>query len=367
MKTCGLYIHIPFCLQKCAYCDFYSLASDDATKSAYINALILHMKQLSQSMEDVCIDTVYIGGGTPGLLSPVQLTELLRSMHECFSIHPQAEISMENNPAADAAHTLEAAREGGVNRLSIGLQSVHDHELSALGRLHRFAQFKDTLNCARAIGFDNISADLMYGIPHQTIDSLLTSIDTLTALAPTHISLYGLRVEEGTPFGRMGARLSLPDEDMQCEMYVQAVERLSKYGYARYEISNFAKDGFECRHNLRYWQRSDYIGLGPAAHSFYNGVRYSYPHSLSDYITSLNEGSLPAYDTFDAVTDLDAANERIMLGLRLEEGIDADDTLLRTCGTYLRSGFMWHHDGKLGFTTKGFLVSNTILASILDL
>ncbi len=366
MKKCGLYIHIPFCLQKCAYCDFYSKSTDEATKAAYIRALNLHMKRLSLSMEDVCVDTVYIGGGTPGLLTPEQLTNLLDTMHRAFHIHPDAEISMETNPAADAAATLAVACEGGVNRLSIGLQSVHECELKTLGRLHRYAEFEATVKDARSVGFGNISADLMYGIPHQTTDSLLASVDALSALEPTHISLYGLRVEEGTPFGRMGDRLILPDEDRQCEMYERAVERLSDNGYRRYEISNFAAEGYECRHNLRYWKREEYIGLGPAAHSYYDGIRYSYPRSLSDYISALEQGSLPPRDACDLITPSDAANERIMLGLRLERGIEVDEALLSTCEPYLSGGFMWTKDGKIGFTTKGFLVSNTILASIIN-
>lgn len=365
MRSCGLYIHIPFCLQKCAYCDFYSLSTDEATKTAYIQALTLHMKRLSQHMEDVCIDTVYIGGGTPGLLSPKQMTDLLDAMHASFYIHPQAEISMETNPAADAAATLSAARNGGVNRLSVGLQSVHDIELQTLGRLHRIGEFADTLKSARAVGFENISVDLMYGIPHQSVESLIESIDRLSSYHPTHISLYGLRVEEETPFGRMGEKLTLPNEDDQCEMYERAVEQLSAYGYHRYEISNFEKDGNVCRHNLRYWQRGEYIGLGPGAHSFFDGVRYSYPRSINHYITRLAEGELPSYEAYDALHAEDIENERIMLGLRLECGIEADDALLSDCMPYIRGGFMWNRDHRIGFTTKGFLVSNVILASII--
>lgn len=366
MRSCGLYIHIPFCLQKCAYCDFYSFSTDESTKAAYIHALNLHMKRLSPSMEDVCIDTVYIGGGTPGLLSPDQMHSLLNTMHSSFHTHPQAEISMETNPAADAASTLAAAYDGGVNRLSIGLQSVHDNELKALGRLHRFAEFEETIKCARSIGFHNISADLMYGIPHQSLDSLLISIDRLAALDPTHISLYGLRVEEGTPFGRMGNHLILPDEDLQCEMYEKAVDRLAAYGYQRYEISNFSKAGYECRHNLRYWNREAYIGLGPAAHSFYDGVRYSYSRSIVDYIHAIKGGNLPIHDTTETITTSDAENERIMLGLRLECGIEAGEKLASACLPYIENRFMWENDGRIGFTTRGFLVSNMILATILD-
>lgn len=366
MKSCGLYIHIPFCLQKCAYCDFYSFPADESTKAAYIRAVNLHMRRLSPHMEDVCIDTVYIGGGTPGLLSPKLLKSLLDTMHACFYIHPQAEISMETNPAADAKANLSIAFESGVNRLSIGLQSVHTDELKALGRLHSFDEFVSTLNSARSIGFENINADLMYGIPHQTVERLTESIDTLCNLKPEHISLYGLRVEEGTPFGQMGERLILPDEDSQCDMYESAVERLSVHGFKRYEISNFSKEGLECRHNLRYWQRGEYIGLGPGAHSFYNGVRYSYPRSVSAYISQLVKGEQLQYDSYEPIDEHDAQNERIMLGLRLESGIEADEVLLAACKAFIMNGFMWHHCGRIGFTTKGYLVSNEILSSILQ-
>ncbi len=365
MKRCGLYIHIPFCIQKCAYCDFYSMPANDGMKAAYIHALSLHMRRISPRMEDICFDTVYIGGGTPGLLAPHLLTELLKTMKSFFSIDPKAEISMETNPAVGCKESLLSARQEGVNRLSIGLQSAHYRELQRLGRLHSFDDFIETLKSARAVGFENLSADLMYGIPEQSVDSLLQSVEHLCALKPTHISLYGLRVEPDTSLGRLGSRLILPDEDSQCDMYEQAVKRLTEVGYHRYEISNFARSGYACRHNLRYWQQGEYIGLGAAAHSFYKGVRYSYVRSVQEYINALEQGRLPPYDAYDRLTARDVINERVMLGLRLEEGIEADEKLIFACRDYLKGGFMWERNGRIGFTTKGFLVSNEILSSLL--
>lgn len=367
MKKIGLYIHIPFCLQKCAYCDFYSIPnSDEAMQRRYINALNLHMKTLSAIMEDRVFDTVYIGGGTPGILSSDLLDELMKEVRASFQLTDDAEITLETNPALANEEKFRLMRSLGINRLSIGMQSADDQILRKLGRIHNFDQFAETFRLARRAGFENLSGDVMYALPGQTVDQLLDTLHALIALEPEHISMYGLKVEDNTPFGRMGDRLELPDEDTQCAMYESACDLLDNAGYHRYEISNFARDGFESRHNLRYWHREEYLGLGPASHSFVNGVRYSYSRSIEDYMRALEQGRLPSTDSYESITPSDSLSESIMLGLRLAEGIPETDELLRKCENYLRYGFMERQNGRIAFTTKGFLVSNTILADLIE-
>ncbi len=367
MKRIGLYIHIPFCLQKCAYCDFYSIPGrDESLQNRYINALTLHMKTLSATMEDRVFDTVYIGGGTPGLLTAEMLTVLMNGIKDSFTLAADAEITLETNPAVADEAKFRIMRGLGINRLSMGMQSSVETVLKTLGRLHTFDQFAETFHDARRAGFENISADVMYALPGQSVKGLLATLEALIALSPEHISIYGLKVEENTPFGRMGEKLSLPDEDTQCEMYEHACELLESAGYHRYEISNFAKSGYESKHNLRYWHREEYLGLGPAAHSFVDGVRYSYPRDIEDYITALEQGRFPETDSRVMLTPTEEKDEEVMLGLRLAEGIVADNNLLAKCQSYLRYGFMEQKGARIVFTTKGFLVSNTILAELMD-
>lgn len=366
MKRIGLYIHIPFCLQKCAYCDFYSIAGNDiALQKRYIHALTLHMKTLSAAMEDRVFDTVYIGGGTPGLLTAEMLTMLMNGIKDSFRLADNAEITLETNPAVTNEDKFRVMRSLGINRISMGMQSSDGAVLKTLGRLHTFRQFEETFLSARRAGFENLSADAMYALPGQTVEGLLNTLQSLIALSPEHISMYGLKVEENTPFGRMGDNLQLPDEDVQCEMYESACELLEHNGYHRYEISNFAKIGYESRHNLRYWKREEYLGLGPAAHSFVDGVRYSYPRNIMAYITALEQGRLPDTDSSIVLAPEEENAESIMLGMRLAEGIPATDDLLKKCKNYLRYGFMEQKGNRIAFTTKGFLVSNTILADLM--
>lgn len=365
-KTLGLYIHIPFCESKCAYCDFYSIC-DSERREHYVNALCAHIASCAEIAADRSVDSVYLGGGTPCLLEPTQIERICRTITLNYHLSDSAEITMEANPSSFTAEKMRAAKECGINRVSLGLQSAIDGELRALSRRHDFAGFVESYEMLRAVGFDNVSVDLMYGIPHQSPDSLICSIDALAALSPEHISLYGLKVEENTPFGRMGAALKLPDEDTQCDMYTSAVDRLSERGYHRYEISNFAKEGRESRHNLRYWQGEEFLGFGPAAYSYFGGKRYGIPRDIDGYIEKIVQGESP--ETIDVVEigEKEAQTERIMLGLRLERGIVPDDRTLAAAKRYVDGGFMEASNGRLRFTTKGYLVSNTILADILDI
>lgn len=364
-KTLGLYIHIPFCESKCAYCDFYSVC-DSERREHYVSALCAHIASRAPLAAGRIVDSVYFGGGTPCLLEPAQTERICRTIYDNYHLGDSAEITMEANPSSFTAEKMRAARECGINRVSLGLQSAHDDELRALSRRHDFAGFVTSYETLRAVGFDNVSVDLMYGIPHQSVDSLVRSIDTLAALSPEHISLYGLKIEENTPFGRMGAALKLPDEDTQCDMYVSAVKRLSEHGYHRYEISNFAQVGRESRHNLKYWQGEEFLGFGPAAYSYFDGKRYGIPRDIDAYIADAMRGEVKIVDVA-RISEKEAKVERMMLGLRLERGIVPDDRTLAAAKRYIDGGFMTFSDGRLAFTTKGFLVSNTILADILDI
>lgn len=364
-KKTGLYLHIPFCVRKCAYCDFYSL-TDLSLADPYVNALITHIILLAPQMGDRLFDTIYIGGGTPSLLGEKRMDALLEAVLSCFSVSADAEITAEVNPATVDTDGLRTFRQMGINRLSIGLQSADNRELSGLSRIHDFDGFLATYCGAQEAGFTNLSVDLMYGIPGQSPDSLLATLKTVCDLSPEHLSLYGLKVEPNTPFGRMGTALILPEEEAQCEMYERSVDYLTDRGYHRYEISNFAKVGYESRHNLRYWHGEEYLGLGPAAHSYLNGVRYAYSRDLMGYMETLEQGRLPAETDIQIITEAEREKERILLGLRLEEGIPAESKLCLRAKRYIEAGFMKVADSRLSFTTKGFLVSNPILADLIE-
>ncbi len=373
MKERGLYIHIPFCASKCAYCDFYSLPIH-ALHNDYVDALCSSAYLMSKKFKETLFTSVYLGGGTPSILSAELLKKLLLYIKESFSIANDAEFTIEANPATLTHEKLSVITNGGINRLSLGCQSAVDNELKKLCRLHNFEEFSKSFLMAREHGINNISVDLMYGIPHQTLASLLYSIDAVAYLSPDHISLYGLRVEPDTPFGR-NSELILPSDDLQCEMYEKAVERLDLLGYKRYEISNFAKNGHFSRHNMRYWQCGEYLGLGAAAHSYIDGERYSYPRDAKLYIDSLKNGKIPSPCDATKLSCEDKLSEYIMLSLRLEKGLSLENLknlfgeksvgeLIKNSLPYVPK-FMKLEADTLRFTTKGFLVSNTILSTLI--
>ena len=368
----GIYIHIPFCLQKCFYCDFCSFPQkkgDDMR--AYTHELCRRMELAAPSAKHLTVETVYLGGGTPTLLGLDCFELLLRTLRDNYTIDADCEITCECNPATADRSYLSALRALGINRLSIGLQSASDHELSLLGRAHSFSDFLTVFADARAAGFDNISADLMYGIPDQTYESFSQTLDALLALSPEHISVYGLKIEDGTRFARERARLSLPDEDTEWELYRLCSNRLAEMGYKKYEISNFSKEGRESRHNLRYWQGQDYLGFGVAAHSCFGGERFGNSRNLAAFLAGedITEERLQ-------LTDQDRYTEFVMLGLRLTRGIDEREFFEKfgkhfseafpSLPIYLKHGWMQLRDGALSFTDRGFFVSNTILADLLS-
>ena len=370
----GIYIHVPFCRSKCYYCDFCSRTrADEETKALYVKRLCEEIRNAPRRYGGAlpAADTVYFGGGTPTLLTADQLGEVLEAVDRALGIERGAEISAETNPKASDGDVLRELRSVGINRLSIGMQSVHDGELRALGRIHTFSHFLDTYLAARKAGFDNISVDLMYGIPEQTRESFLRSVETLAVAGPEHISSYCLTVEDGTPFGRRRDSLVLPDEDTVADMYADMCGSLAKYGYNKYEISNFSKEGRESLHNLKYWQLDDYLGFGVAAHSCYKSVRYANSRDIDAYL-----GGDSIVEFVESIDRQGQMNEFVMLGMRLARGVDAlefkerfgEDVLERFPSVNrFAPEYVTVDDYGFRFTEKGMFVSNHILSEVLDI
>lgn len=378
-KRLGIYVHIPFCRKKCAYCDFYSYCPHDArVYEAYADAVIAHMKSYRDVGVDYAPDTVYIGGGTPTSMPPEEMLRILHGIRSSFRVVKNAEITMECNPATADMQTLRRYRRVGVNRLSIGMQSSNENELRALGRIHSFGDVKRTVRDAREARIDNINLDLMYGIPFQTFDSWRDTLRRAVALRPEHISLYCLKLEAGTPMCENASRYVFPDDEMQFAMYSHAISYLASCGYEQYEISNFARRGFECRHNLKYWQCEEYLGFGPSAHSYFANVRFSFKPSVSEYIKNVVGGARGALtDEYEQIPARERLGEYVMLRMRLNAGIDRAE-FFRTFGKdfdrlfgqklarYVKGGFVKDTGGAYRFTTSGMFVSNYILSDILD-
>ena len=379
-KRLGLYFHIPFCLQKCAYCDFYSFVPDDpAVQERYVNALILHMQSYRDGTRDHIADTVFIGGGTPTSLPAEMLLKLIRAVRRNFSIMKGAEFTVEANPATVDVSLLNRLRRAGVNRLSMGLQSANNDELAALSRVHRREDFEESFRAARLAKIGNINVDLMFGIPNQTKRSLMRTLRYLVHLGPEHISLYNLILEPGTPLFARRDTLVLPTEDEEADMYLSAVDFLAANGYVQYEISNFARPGYMCRHNLKYWNCEEYLGLGAAAHSFFRDSRFSFIRNLDKYMRGLEvpASRVKLTDVSDVVSPRERIGEYIMLRFRLAEGL-SDKEFARRFGfafsrvygkkmtPYIQNGFATLNDGVYALTPRGMFVSNYILSDILD-
>ena len=373
MKSLGLYIHIPFCRSKCHYCDFCSYPQhSEQDFDDYAAMLCRDLESRAKECGEYVVDTVYLGGGTPTILPWMLLERVLSTVMRCYRVAPDAEITAECNPkTADHTKLLEMRRMG-FNRLSMGMQSSHDDELRGLGRIHTFEDFCHTFADARSAGFENISADLMMGIPGQSPASYLETVDRLCALSPEHISSYGLIVEEGTPFGNMGEGLILPSEDAEEEMYFRGIERLAEYGYRQYEISNFSQRGYESRHNLRYWNCEEYLGFGPAAYSDFRGARFGNSRDLAAYIAGEN-----IEVEREHLTQHQRMNEYVMLRMRLADGVRFADFSERfgvsfetVFGERLKKigvgNLLTHSADYIAFTSEGMRVSNAILSEILD-
>lgn len=365
----GLYLHIPFCAKKCAYCDFYSACVSDGMLDSYTESLIREIKNWGGVLRRPVFDTVYFGGGTPSLLGG-RLAAVTDAVYSAFEITSGAEITLELNPTGDRSKTadfMKTARKSGINRLSVGAQSGSDRELELLGRTHTAADTLAAVNAAREAGFDNISLDLMLGLPGSDTGTLSESIDFILSAKPEHISAYILKIEENTYFYKMRDSISLPDDDSAANQYLYMCERLEKSGYLHYEISNFCLPGRESRHNLKYWRCGEYLGIGPSAHSFINGKRFYYPRDMKAFI----KGTKPVYDGNGG-----DAEEYIMLRLRLAEGLDLKelesrfgintDKIKKAVVPLEKAGFLKTGDSTIRLTDKGMTVSNSIITEILE-
>lgn len=367
-----LYVHIPFCVRKCQYCDFLSGPSDEETKDRYIEALLKEIRA-AEHTEDYEIVSVFIGGGTPSALKAEAIASIMSTLQEQFFFCEDAEVTIEANPGTVDLEKLTIYRNVGINRLSLGLQSTDAEELKLLGRIHSYEEFLKSYEWAREAGFSNINIDLMFAIPGQTGEAWRQHLYQVAELNPEHISAYSLIIEEGTPFAEQN--LDLPDEDTEYQMYEDTAEILERYGYRQYEISNYAKQGYMCRHNAGYWQRREYLGFGLGASSLYGGMRFSNTRRMQEY---LKESRNPDQIRKDVTVLL--RNERIeefmFLGLRMTEGISEkkfeenfDVRLMDVYGDILQkyeeTGFMEHIETKWRLTRKGIHVSNHILADFL--
>ena len=339
MMKIGLYIHIPFCQQKCLYCDFPSSANLTHLYQPYVTALCREISGLGGVLSGCTIDTLYIGGGTPTVLSADCLQQILQQVNDSFSIDSHAEMSIEANPGTINHEKLLALQSGGINRISFGVQTFSDQLLSSIGRMHSAAQAIEAVNMAKQAGFSNINLDLMYGLPGQSVQQLKESILQAVALNVTHISAYGLKVEEDTPFAAMQNQgtLMLPDEDEDEAMYDLINQLLPQKGFLRYEISNFAKEGYECAHNLKYWQYQAYLGVGAAAHSFWQTERLANTTDVLTYIQAIESGQLPIH-----VREIPkigtAMAEYVFLALRTLQGLR-----IKEFNQYFNDDFFHHY------------------------
>lgn len=372
----GIYIHIPFCRSKCDYCDFYSLAGRDDRMDQYQKALLSHIKETAPLAQDFPVDTIYIGGGTPSYYGAKRLKELLGVIRKLYKVEKDAEVTVECNPDSVDVKSLKILRKAGVNRLSMGMQSANACELERIHRIHTPQQVNEAATAARKAGFTNLSLDLIYGLPGQTIDSWKATVEHALSLIPQHLSCYGLKVEEGTPLAaRVAQGEVLPDDDQQADLYLWTVGRLERAGYPQYEISNFAKPGFASRHNLRYWLTQPYIGFGPGAHSDFGGRRYSFVRDLDAYIQGVLQGG-DIIDESEIIPKRERCGEYLMLRLRTVQGINEQEyrstyfmdfaPLQARLEQFRAQGWAEQTDGRWHFTPQGFLLSNQLIGDLLE-
>lgn len=372
----GIYVHIPFCAQKCDYCDFYSMSADELRMEDYHKALLTQIKQMAATLRGQQVDTIYFGGGTPSYYGERRLREVLLMLQKQLSVCRTPEITVECNPDSVDKKSLIRLRKAGVNRISLGMQTADEEQLQALGRIHSMEQVEQAVREIREAKIENLSLDLMLGVPGQTMESLQETVRKAISLEPDHISAYGLKLEEGTPLQRrVEEGEQLPDDDLQADMYLWTVEQLRATGYRQYELSNFAKTGRESRHNLKYWMGRDYIGFGPGAHSDFGGRRYAYARDLDEYIRGVLMGTLVPEEE-GVISKVERAREYLMLRLRTLRGIEEWEyrreftmnfepleqrmELFESRGWMRQSGRRWH------CTPEGFLLSNQLIGELLE-
>ena len=367
-----IYIHIPFCIRKCDYCDFLSGPSGPEEQADYVQALLREIQAVEEG-EGRSVSSILIGGGTPSVLDERLLGDILREIRNRFKMEEDAEITIEVNPGTANIGKLQAYREMGINRLSIGLQSPEDRELKILGRIHNYGQFLETYQEARTVGFDNINIDLMSAIPDQTYEGWVKNLRTVAELEPEHISAYSLIVEEGTPFA--ARKLNLPDEDTEYNMYEATAQILKEYGFEQYEISNYARKGRECRHNVGYWTRQDYLGFGLGASSLYGKERFANTADMKKYLEN-SKNPEKIREKEPSLTREDEMAEFMFLGLRMTKGISKAD-FQRCFGCTIESVYgevlekyesmelLVEKDGRIFLSREGIHVSNSIMAEFL--
>lgn len=379
-KELELYIHIPFCVKKCSYCDFLSAPATEQTKEAYMAALFAEIGGRAKDYKERIVTSIFIGGGTPSLLSGDSIRQLMEHIREGFTLAPDAEITMEVNPGTVTTEKLTAFYAAGINRLSIGMQSAQEQELKILGRIHDFDGFCQVYREAVEAGFTNINVDVMSGLPGQTLASYKDTLEKVLRLEPMpqHISAYSLIVEEGTPFAAMADRgeLPLPEEDTERAMYEETIEVLAGYGFHRYEISNYALDGYECRHNVGYWIRRDYLGFGIGAASLIGNVRFQNGRDLNAYLAH----PLACREEQQSLTTQEQMEETMFLGLRLIRGVSYPEfarcygqTLEEVYGEVIArnvaDGLLTVREDETGrrlmLTGRGLDVSNYVMAQFL--
>lgn len=374
-KKIELYVHIPFCVKKCDYCDFLSAPAGRDAQEQYVQAL-LHEIQTEGGRRKELVASVFIGGGTPSILEADLLEKILKALYQCFYIEKEAEVTMEANPGTLTLEKLRICRENGVNRLSLGLQSPDDTELASLGRIHDYQQFLESYQMAREAGFHNVNVDLMFGIPGQTRDGWEKSLRIVAALNPEHISAYSLIIEEGTPFA--ARNLALPDEDTEYQMYEDTARILGEYGFEQYEISNYARGGKACIHNIGYWTGVSYLGLGLGAASLMDGCRFTNITSLERYTTASRKPDFPDNIRKDLIklTRQEQMEEFMFLGLRLRSGISKAEFAQRfgipieeiygdVIRRYKELALLQEENGRIFLSRHGIHVSNTVMADFL--
>lgn len=377
-KPLGIYIHIPFCRSKCQYCDFYSLGGsrDRRLVDNYLQSLANHMKETGAIAPEYLVDTVYFGGGTPSFFGADNLRRIFAELQHRFKLDKQAEITFEANPDSVNDQLLKKLRAEGFNRISLGVQNDDDEMLKKLGRPHTYEQARQAVQKARRAGFENISVDLMFGLPNQTLSQWEDTLEHVLLMHPEHVSCYALKVEENTPLWEYKDCANLPDDDTQADMYLRAVEILKDAGYRQYEISNFAKPGFECRHNLKYWLGGEYLGFGPAAASDFAGKRFTNKSDIHNYIQGILEQNVTILSECETLPLRDRAGEYLMLRLRTAYGINAEEyeknflmpfqPLARIIDKFEPEGLFTKEEDRWHLTPKGYLVSNQIIGTMLE-
>ena len=372
----GIYIHVPFCRSKCQYCDFYSLSvKDDKLMDGYLSAICAHIREAGALAPGYKVDTIYFGGGTPSFFGAEGMATILTTIRGNFDVYNNAEITFEANPDSVSDKLLSRLRAEGFNRVSLGIQTDDDEVLKKLGRPHRYAQAMSAFHRIRKAGFRNISVDLMYGLPGQTLSAWQSTLENVLTLNPEHISCYGLKLEPGTPMYDYRDYAKLPDDDAQADMYLAAVEILKSHGFRQYEISNFARKGLYSRHNMKYWTGGEYLGFGPSASSDFAGKRFTLVRSLPAYIKGIREQGI-IIDEVQEIPMRERAGEYLMMRLRTVSGISAEDYERMFLLSFEPIAEQLERNRQLGYvartednrwhlTPKGFLISNTIISDLL--